>query len=86
MKKELIGVKPLAVVDSVSNIPTKWRCITCGGQATKIALFQVEGATTIQRYCDTCITSNKHLETSELITNYDNYFSERKQEGYWPTR
>lgn len=29
-------------------------CISCGGAATKTALFKIEGATIVERYCDTC--------------------------------
>jgi hypothetical protein len=30
-------------------------CITCGKIATTEALFKLEGATIIQRYCDHCL-------------------------------
>ncbi len=36
-------------------------CITCGGAATQTALFKIEGATIVERYCDSCAKSvNKH--------------------------
>jgi hypothetical protein len=34
-------------------------CITCGKIATTEALFKLDGATIIQRYCDNCL-SNAH--------------------------
>ena len=30
-------------------------CVNCGAIATTEALFKVEGATVIQRYCDDCV-------------------------------
>jgi hypothetical protein len=29
-------------------------CISCGNMATQEVLFNVEGATLIEKYCDTC--------------------------------
>jgi hypothetical protein len=29
-------------------------CITCGNTATKEALFNVDGAVLLEKYCDTC--------------------------------
>ena len=29
-------------------------CITCGNVATKEALFNVDGAVLLEKYCDTC--------------------------------
>jgi hypothetical protein len=29
-------------------------CIGCGSDATQTALFKIEGATIIERYCDRC--------------------------------
>jgi hypothetical protein len=32
-------------------------CVACGGVATQTALFKIEGATIIERYCDKCAKS-----------------------------
>ena len=29
-------------------------CVSCGNMATQEALFNVDGATLIEKYCDTC--------------------------------
>ena len=29
-------------------------CVSCGSMATQEALFNVDGATLIEKYCDTC--------------------------------
>jgi hypothetical protein len=29
-------------------------CVSCGNMATKEALFNVDGAVLIEKYCDTC--------------------------------
>jgi hypothetical protein len=35
-------------------------CITCGEIATTEALFKLEGAMIIQRYCDKCLSSAQY--------------------------
>jgi hypothetical protein len=35
-------------------------CIVCGALATKIALFQLEDAVIIQRYCDKCLSGAEY--------------------------
>jgi hypothetical protein len=32
-------------------------CVSCGGVATQTALFKIEGATIVERYCDRCAKS-----------------------------
>lgn len=34
-------------------------CVACGNIATQTALFKIEGATIIERYCDECAKSVK---------------------------
>ena len=34
-------------------------CVGCGGVATQTALFRIEGATIVERYCDSCAKSVK---------------------------
>ena len=35
-------------------------CVSCSAVATTIALFQLEGAVIIQRYCDKCLPDAKY--------------------------
>ncbi len=49
-------------------------CTTCGNLASQIALFDCDGATRLERYCQACIDANKHLAPSELMANFDNLF------------
>ena len=37
----------------------RYFCVGCGGVATQTALFKIEGATIIERYCDSCAKSVK---------------------------
>lgn len=36
------------------NKERQYFCISCGGAATKTALFKIEGATIVEGYCDSC--------------------------------
>jgi ribosomal protein S27AE len=56
-------------------IETKNRfCTTCGNLASQMALYRYDGATRMERYCQSCIDSNKHLKENELMDNFDNLF------------
>jgi hypothetical protein len=49
-------VKPFEIRPaSLSTKQAPGFCIMCAAAATKIALFQIEGAVIIQRYCDKCL-------------------------------
>jgi hypothetical protein len=39
------------------NKTRSYFCVGCGGVATQIASFKVEGATIVERYCDSCAKS-----------------------------
>lgn len=39
-------------------------CIICATVATTEALFQLDGAVIIQRYCDTCLSDAKYTTGS----------------------
>jgi len=41
------------------NKDKQYFCVGCGSVATQTALFKVEGATIIERYCDSCVKSVK---------------------------
>ena len=56
-EKEL---KTLRSIEPFKNDPNnKKSCINCGKIATQIAYFNMDGATVIERYCDTCANSVK---------------------------
>jgi hypothetical protein len=41
------------------NKDRRYFCVGCGGVATQTPLFKIEGATIIERYCDSCAKSVK---------------------------
>ena len=51
-------LRTLRSVEAFTNEPKDKKikfCVNCGNIATHTAYFNVEGATIIERYCDTCI-------------------------------
>ena len=56
-KKELITLRS---IEPFTNDPSnKKYCVNCGDIVTQIAYFDVDGTTTVERYCDTCAKSVK---------------------------
>jgi ribosomal protein S27AE len=49
MEKTFSSLKPLVDVNGKSKF-----CVDCGNMATHEALFNVDGATLIEKYCDKC--------------------------------
>ena len=49
MEKTFSLLRPLADVGGKSKF-----CVDCGNTATQEALFNVDGATIIEKYCDKC--------------------------------
>jgi hypothetical protein len=49
MEKTFSSLKPLVDVDGKPRF-----CLKCGSRATKEALFDVDGAMLLEKYCDTC--------------------------------
>jgi len=49
-------------------------CTTCPNLASQIAMFDCDGATRLERYCQACIDASKHLADNELMANFDNLF------------
>ena len=49
MEKTFSSLKQLVDVDGKSKF-----CLKCGSRATKKALFDVDGAMLLEKYCDTC--------------------------------
>jgi hypothetical protein len=33
-------------------------CVSCGNTATQVAIFTVDGATILEKYCDSCAKKN----------------------------
>ncbi|MEP6576458.1 MAG: hypothetical protein ABJB85_08535 [Nitrososphaerota archaeon] len=63
--------RTLRAVEALTNEPRDKKmkfCINCGNVATHTAYFKVEGATIIERYCDTCIkTIEEHSNLSNVV-------------------
>jgi hypothetical protein len=56
-EKEL---RSLRSIEPVTNERDKNKtCVNCGNISTQIAVFDVDGATIIERYCDNCVKSIK---------------------------
>jgi hypothetical protein len=56
-EKEL---RSLRSIEPVTNERDKNKiCVNCGNVSTQIAVFDVQGATVIERYCDNCAKSVK---------------------------
>jgi hypothetical protein len=49
MEKTFSSLKPLVDVGGKAKF-----CVNCGNVATQEALFSVDGATIIEKYCDKC--------------------------------
>lgn len=41
------------------NKDRRYFCVGCGSVATQTAFFKIEGATIVERYCDSCVKSVK---------------------------
>ncbi len=55
-------------------------CTTCPNLATQIAIYDYNGATRMERYCQVCIDVKKHLRISEIMANFDNLFIRKEPE------
>ena len=55
-------------------------CTTCPNLATQIAIYDYDGATRMERYCQECVDVKKHLRTSEIMANFDNLFIRKEPE------
>jgi hypothetical protein len=45
--------------------PAKKFCSICHNEATQFAMFESQGVTVLERYCDPCISKNKHLDITK---------------------
>jgi hypothetical protein len=46
--------KVFSLLRSFVDVGNPKFCVSCGNMATKEALFNVDGAVLIEKYCDTC--------------------------------
>jgi hypothetical protein len=53
MEKNFSSIRALVDVGGKAKY-----CVSCGNTATQEATFTVEGATMIEKYCDSCATRN----------------------------
>lgn len=44
-------------------------CTTCANLSSQIAMYDCDGATRLERYCQACIDANKHLKENDLMDN-----------------
>jgi hypothetical protein len=50
-----MGKKVFSLFRSFDDVSKKPKfCVGCGNTATKEALFNVDGAVLVEKYCDTC--------------------------------
>ncbi|HYA84951.1 MAG TPA: hypothetical protein VEH06_16120 [Candidatus Bathyarchaeia archaeon] len=54
MQKRLTSLRPFT-----EHRGEKKFCVDCGNVATQEALFQVDGASLIEKYCDICVKNIK---------------------------
>jgi hypothetical protein len=60
MEKTLISVTEFPVPEvGRRQIDKRKRCVFCGNLATHVAVFNVEGASLVERYCSVCIKGLK---------------------------
>ena len=60
MEKTLISIEefPIPEVGKRQKDKRK-RCVFCGNLATHVAVFNVEGASLVERYCNVCVKELK---------------------------
>jgi len=68
MDKVFKGLRPLkpeekTTIGSKDKTPGKKFCIACHNEATQFAMFGYQGVTIVERYCEICISQNRHLDT-----------------------
>ena len=60
MEKTLISLKEFPVPEvGRRQKDRRKRCVFCGNLATHVAVFNVEGASLVERYCSVCIKGLK---------------------------
>jgi hypothetical protein len=61
----MLDKKLKSVEELIANPRKQLFCIVCGNIASKIAYFETQGATIIERYCNECVKKviDKRLKT-----------------------
>jgi hypothetical protein len=54
-------------IGSKDKTPAKKFCSVCHNEATQFAIFESAGVTVLERYCDSCISQNKHLTNKKIL-------------------
>ena len=67
VNKTFKGLRPIKSEEKLKNgsknlNPAKKFCSLCQNEAIQFAMFESEGVTILERYCQTCIDANKHLD------------------------
>ena len=60
MERMFIGLRSLEPKETEAG--NNETCSTCGNVADQMVTFQIEDARRLERYCNTCISKNKHLK------------------------
>jgi hypothetical protein len=58
------GLRPIKREEKIkigSKDPAKMFCSLCQNEATQFAMFASEGVTVLERYCNTCIKKERHI-------------------------
>ena len=66
MDKTFKGLRPIKPEEKIKagskNLnPAMKFCSLCHNEGTQFAMFESEGVTILERYCDSCISQNKHI-------------------------
>ena len=60
MEKTLISIEEFPIPEGGKRQKDKRkRCVFCGNLATHVAVFNVEGASLVERYCNVCVKELK---------------------------
>jgi hypothetical protein len=56
MEKTLISIEEIPILEEGNRQKDmRKRCVFCGNLATHVAVFNVEGASLVERYCNKCV-------------------------------
>ena len=69
IRADLFSLRKARAIETANRF-----CTTCPNLASQIAMFDCDGATRLERYCQACIDANKHLKDNELMDNFDDLF------------
>jgi hypothetical protein len=65
--------RPLGIKETLSKFNTTFR--QCGNVASQAAIFQDDGCTIRETYCNDCIKKERHTKQPEInVFNFDQFF------------